>query len=229
MTPGFIDSYRNLDWGYYGPELWQATLETIYMVAFTFAISGGVGLVLGLLLYTTRAGGIFANTPVFWTINFLVNLIRPVPFIILLAALQPVAIQVVGTGIGNEAVIHAMVWAATFSIARIVEQNLVSIDPGVIEAARAMGASRLRIIVTVMLPEAFGPLILGYTFVIIALIDMSALAGIVGGGGLGNLAIVEGYQRFRHEVTWLAVAVVVVMVQLLQIVGNFAARKVLRR
>lgn len=229
MTIGIIDAYRSLDWAYYGPELWTATQETIYMVAATFAISGGLGLLLGVLLYTTRQGGIFANTPVFWTINFLVNLIRPIPFIILLAALQPVAIEVVGTGIGNEAVIHAMVWAATFSIARIVEQNLVSIDPGVIEAARAMGASRLRIIVTVMLPEAFGPLILGYTFVIIALIDMSALAGIVGGGGLGNLAIVEGYQRFRHEVTWLAVAVVVVMVQLLQILGNLAARKVLRR
>lgn len=229
MTLGIIDAYRSLDWAYYGPELWTATQETIYMVAATFAISGGLGLVLGVLLYTTRSGGLLANRPTFWTINFLVNLIRPIPFIILLAALQPLALEVVGTGIGNEAVIHAMVWAATFSIARIVEQNLVSIDPGVVEAARAMGASRLRIIVTVILPEAFGPLILGFTFVIIALIDYSALAGIVGGGGLGNLAIVEGYQRFRHEVTWLAVAVVVVMVQLLQILGNLAARKVLRR
>jgi len=229
VTLGIIDAYRNLDWDYYGPELWTATQETIYMVAVTFAISGGIGLILGVLLYTTRSGGLLANRPTFWTINFLVNLIRPIPFIILLAALQPLALEVVGTGIGNEAVIHAMVWAATFSIARIVEQNLVSIDPGVIEAARAMGASRLRIIVTVILPEAFGPLILGFTFVIIALIDYSALAGIVGGGGLGNLAIVEGYQRFRHEVTWLAVAVVVVMVQLLQIAGNLLARKVLRR
>ncbi|MGO1193807.1 MAG: methionine ABC transporter permease [Nesterenkonia sp.] len=229
MTLGIIDAYSNLDWSYYGPELWLATQETIYMVAVTFAISGGLGLLLGILLYTTRSGGLLANRPTFWTVNFLVNLIRPIPFIILLAALQPLALEVVGTGIGNEAVVHAMVWAATFSIARIVEQNLVSIDPGVIEAARAMGASRLRIIVTVILPEAFGPLILGFTFVIIALIDYSALAGIVGGGGLGNLAIVEGYQRFRHEVTWLAVAVVVVMVQLLQIAGNQLARKVLRR
>lgn len=229
MTLGIIDAYSNLDWSYYGPELWLATQETIYMVAVTFAISGGLGLLLGILLYTTRSGGLLANRPTFWTVNFLVNLIRPIPFIILLAALQPLALEVVGTGIGNEAVVHAMVRAATFSIARIVEQNLVSIDPGVIEAARAMGASRLRIIVTVILPEAFGPLILGFTFVIIALIDYSALAGIVGGGGLGNLAIVEGYQRFRHEVTWLAVAVVVVMVQLLQIAGNQLARKVLRR
>lgn len=224
-----IDSYRNLDWDYYGPELWEATQETIYMVAITFAISGIVGLILGVLLYTTRKGGVLSNAPVFWIINFLVNLIRPVPFIILLAALQPMAIAVIGQGIGNNAVIHGMVWASTFGVARIVEQNLVSIDPGVIEAARAMGASRLRIILTVILPEAVGPLILGYTFVIIAMIDMSALAGIVGGGGLGNFAIVEGYQRFRTEVTWLAVAVIIVMVQALQLLGNLAARKVMRR
>lgn len=224
-----IETYRELDWGYYGPELWEAFQDTIYMVAVTFAISGGIGLALGMLLYTTRSGGLLANQPLFWTVNTVVNTIRPIPFIILIAALQPLALEVVGTGIGNTAVIHAMVWASTFAIARIVEQNLVSIDPGVLEAARAMGASRTRIIFTVILPEAFGPLILGYTFVIIALIDMSALAGIVGGGGLGNFAIVEGYQRFRHEVTWLAVAVIIVMVQGLQILGNLAARKVLRR
>mgnify|MGYP002721465261 CR=1 FL=1 len=224
-----IDSYRNLDWDYYGPELIEATYETIYMVAVTFAISGGVGLLLGVLLYTTRQGNVLANRAVFNTVNFIVNTIRPIPFIILVAALQPMALEVVGTGIGNTAVIHAMVWASTFAIARIVEQNLVSIDPGVIEAARSMGASKPRIILTIILPEAFGPLILGYTFVIIALIDMSALAGVVGGGGLGNFAIVEGYQRFRHEITWLAVAVVIVMVQALQILGNILARKVMRR
>lgn len=224
-----IEGYRELDWGYYGPTLLEAISDTVYMVAATFAISGGIGLLLGVLLYTTREGGVLANKPLWFTLNFVVNLIRPIPFIILVAAIQPMAIQVVGTGIGNTAVIHAMVWASTFAIARIVEQNLFSIDPGVVEAARAMGASRLRIILTVILPEAFGPLILGFTFVIIALIDMSALAGVIGGGGLGNFAIVEGYQRFRTEVTWLAVAVVIVMVQTLQILGNWLARKVMRR
>ncbi|TLP77082.1 methionine ABC transporter permease [Nesterenkonia sphaerica] len=224
-----IEAYRELDWDYYGPELLDALAETVHMVVVAFAISAWIGLTLGLLLYTTRAGGLLANAPLFWTVNFLVNTIRPIPFIILIAALQPLTIQILGTGIGNTAVIHAMVWASSFGIARIVEQNLVTIDPGVIEAARAMGASRTRIIFTVILPEAFGPLILGFTFVIIAMIDMSALAGIVGGGGLGNFAIVEGYQRFRPEVTWLAVAAVILMVHLLQILGNLAARKVLRR
>ncbi|WP_120005888.1 methionine ABC transporter permease [Nesterenkonia muleiensis] len=226
---GLIDTYRDLDWDFYGPELWEAVLETVYMVAFAFAIAGWIGMVLGVLLYTTREGGLLSNKPVFWVLNFIVNTIRPIPFVILLAAIQPATILVIGTGIGNHAVIHAMVWAASFGIARIVEQNLVSIDPGVIEAARAMGASRLRIIFTVILPEAFGPLILGYTFVIIALIDMSALAGIVGGGGLGAFAIQEGYNRFRPHVTWLAVIVVIIMVHMLQILGNRLARKVLRR
>lgn len=224
-----IDAYRDLDWGYYGPELWQALGETVQMVAIAFAISGWLGMLLGVTLYTTREGGLLANKPVFWTVNFIVNTIRPIPFIILIAALQPVSMEMLGTGIGNAPVIHAMVWASSFGIARIVEQNLVTIDPGTVEAARAMGASRLRIIGTVILPEAFGPLILGYTFVIIALIDMSALAGVVGGGGLGNIAIVEGYNRFRPEITWLAVAAVIVLVHLLQILGNIAARKVLRR
>lgn len=224
-----IETYQNLDWDYYGPELLQAIVDTVYMVAWAFAFGGLIGLIIGVTLYTTREGGLLANKPVWMLTNFIVNLIRPIPFVILIAALQPLTIGVIGTGIGNDAVVFVMIWASTFAIARIVEQNLVSIDPGVIEAARAMGASRLRIILTVILPEALGPLILGYTFVIIALTDMSALAGIIGGGGIGNFAIVEGYNRFRPEVTWLAVAVVIVLVQSLQFLGNWLARKVMRR
>ncbi|GAA1111537.1 methionine ABC transporter permease [Nesterenkonia jeotgali] len=224
-----IDTYRALDWSYYGPELLEAIFDTIYMVAWAFLLGGFIGLTIGLTLYTTREGGLLSNKYAYMAMNFIVNLIRPIPFVILIAALQPVTIFVIGAGIGNDAVIFVMIWASTFAIARIVEQNLVSIDPGVIEAARAMGASRLRIILTVLLPEALGPLILGYTFVIIALTDMSALAGIIGGGGIGNFAIVEGYNRFRPEVTWLAVIVVILFVQSLQLVGNWAARKVMRR
>ncbi|MFL1381116.1 methionine ABC transporter permease [Nocardiopsis protaetiae] len=221
--------YRDLDWEYYGPELGEAILDTLYMVCWAFLLGGLVGLVIGLALYTTREGGILANRPVWHLTNFVVNLVRPIPFVILIAALQPLTIAVVGSGIGNDAVIFVMIWASAFAIARIVEQNLVSIDPGVIEAARSMGATRPRIILTVLLPEALGPLILGYTFVIIAITDMSALAGIIGGGGIGNFAIVEGYNRFRPEVTWLAVFVVILFVQSLQVVGNLLARKVMRR
>ena len=224
-----VETYRDLDWEYYGPELLEAAFDTLYMVGWAFLLGGLIGLVIGLALYTTREGGLLSNKPVWHLANFVVNLIRPIPFVILIAALQPLTIQVVGSGIGNDAVVFVMIWASTFAIARIVEQNLVSIDPGVIEAARAMGASRARIVLTVLLPEALGPLILGYTFVIIAITDMSALAGIIGGGGIGNFAIVEGYNRFRPEVTWLAVVVVIVFVQSLQVVGNWLARKVMRR
>ncbi|MDY6054635.1 methionine ABC transporter permease [Micrococcus sp.] len=219
----------NLDWSYYGPELWAAIGDTIYLVFWAFLLGGLFGLLVGLVLYTTRPGGIYTNRAVFAITNFIVNLIRPIPFVILIAALQPLTIQVVGSGIGNTAVVFCMVWASTFGIARIVEQNLVSLDPGVIEAARAMGASRLRIVRTVVLPEALGPLILGFTFVIIALVDMAALAGIIGGNSIGNFAIVEGYNRFRPEVTWIAVIVVIVFVQALQLLGNALARRVMRR
>ena len=224
-----IQDLQNLDWGYYGPELVTAIGDTLYMVGWAFVLGGILGLLVGMILYTTRPGGIFANRAAYLAINFLVNLIRPIPFVILIAALQPLTIQVVGSGIGNTAVVFCMIWASTFGIARIVEQNLVSLDPGVIEAARAMGASRMRIVRTVVLPEALGPLILGFTFVIISLVDMSAMAGIIGGGGVGNFAIVEGYNRFRPEVTWLAVIVVIVFVQALQLIGNGIARKVMRR
>lgn len=224
-----IDRFQNLDWGYYGPELMTAVGDTLYMVGWAFILGGILGLLVGLVLYTTRPGGIFANRAVYVIMNFVVNLIRPIPFVILIAALQPLTIAVLGIGIGNTAVVFCMIWASTFGIARIVEQNLVSLDPGVIEAARAMGASRMRIVRTVVLPEALGPLILGFTFVIISLVDMSAMAGIIGGGGVGNFAIVEGYNRFRPEVTWLAVIVVIVFVQALQLIGNGIARKVMRR
>lgn len=122
-----------------------------------------------------------------------------------------------------------MIVAASFAIARIVEQNLVTIDPGVIEAARAVGAGPLRIIVTLLVPEALGPLILGYTFVLIGIVDMSAMAGLVGGGGLGDFAIVQGYQRFNWQVTIVSTVIIIALVQAAQFFGNYLARKALRR
>jgi len=158
-----------------------------------------------------------------------VNIVRPIPFIILLAALGPVTLAVVGRTIGTEAAIFVMIIASSFAIARIVEQNLVTVDPGVIEAARAMGAGPLRIIVTLLIPEALGPLILGYTFVLIGIVDMSAMAGTIGGGGLGDFAIVYGYQRFNWQVTLVATLVIILLVQASQFFGNWLARKALRR
>lgn len=218
-----------LEWDRLGDTFIQAIYDTLTMVLATLVIGGLLGLVFGMLLYTTRANGVLANKPVYWVINFLVNFVRPIPFIILLTAIGPLSDAVVGSRIGLNAAILGMVIAATFGAARIVEQNLVSIDPGVIEAAKAMGASPMRIIFTVIIPEALGPLILGFTFMFIAIVDMSAMAGYIGAGGLGDFAIVYGYRAFNDEVTWITVLVIIVIVQAAQLFGNWLAKKVMRR
>jgi D-methionine transport system permease protein len=132
-------------------------------------------------------------------------------------------------GIGTDAAIFALSLAASFAIGRIVEQNLLTVRPGVIEAARSMGAGPWRILGTVVVPEALGPLILGYTFIVVAVIDMSAMAGLIGGGGLGYFAQLYGYRQFEPVVTWAAVLLIVAFVQVVQYLGNWLARRVLRR
>ncbi|ANP73341.1 MULTISPECIES: methionine ABC transporter permease [Cryobacterium] len=211
------------------PEFWKAAGETLYIVGFTLLFGGLGGLLIGLGLYLSRAGSILANRPVFAVLNVLVNTVRPIPFIIFLAAAQPLARAVVGTGIGNNAIIFTIALAASFAMGRIVEQNLLTVSPGVIEAARSVGAGPVRIIFTVLLPEALGPLILGYTFIFVALVDMSAVAGYVGGGGLGAFALLYGYRQYNPIVTWAAVLLIIVLVQLVQFLGNWLARKALRR
>ena len=208
---------------------WHSTWETLYIVGFALVLGGLGGLLLGVALYVTRRGGILANAPVSFVLNLVVNFFRPIPFIIFIAAAQPAARAVVGIGIGNKAIISALVVAPSFAISRIVVHNLVSVPTGVLVAARAMGAGRLRIIRTVLIPEALGPLILGYTFAFVAIVDMSAVAGVIGGGGIGNFAIVYGYTQYNPTVTWAAVLVIVIIVQLGQFAGNALARKALRR
>ena len=222
-------TYVATNWDRLTPKLEEAIVDTLYMVVSTLIIAGIIGLGLGVLLYTTRSRGILSNKGLYSLLNVVVNLIRPIPFIILLAALGPVTRGVVGTTIGTNAAMFVMIVAASFGIARIVEQNLVSIDPGVIEAARAMGASPWQSVRTVIIPEALGPLVLGYTFAFIAVVDMSAMAGYVGGGGLGNFAITYGYQAFDWNVTWVATAVIIVIVQVAQLFGNWLSKKIMRR
>lgn len=206
-------------------SIWQ----TLYMVSITIVIGGLAGLVVGTLLYTTRNHGILRNRYVYTILNVLVNFVRPIPFIILIAAIGPLTRTVVGTTIGTDAAVFVMSIAATFGVARIVEQNLVAIDPGIIEAARAMGASPWKIITSVIIPEALGPLILGFTFIFIAVVDMSAMAGYIGGGGIGDFAITYGYQAFDWNVTLAATAVIIVIVQIAQLVGNLLSKKIMRR
>lgn len=218
-----------MSWSELGPLLGQALGQTLYMVVGTLLVGGLLGLVLGVALYVSRPRNLLPNRAVAGVLNVLVNTVRPIPFIIFVTAVQPAAIAVTGTSYGPTYALFAMAVMATFATSRIVEQNLVALDPGVVEAARAMGAGPARIITTVLIPEALGPLILGYTFLFVAIVDMSAVVGAVAGGGLGNFAIVYGYQRYDYSVTWLTVAVIVVIVQLAQALGNLLARRVLRR
>lgn len=211
------------------PLLWDAALETLYVATAALLFGGALGLVLGMALYATRAGSLFANRAVFGILNVIVNTFRPIPFIILLLAIQPVARGIGLPGIGVPFAIFAITIASLFAISRIVEQNLLTVRPGVIEAARAAGASRSRILFRLVPREALGPLILGYTFVVVALVDMTAIAGVVAAGGLGEFAINYGSKQFNPWVTWAAVLVIIVIVQLVQFLGNGLARRVLRR
>ena len=217
------------DWDRLSGTLMEAVVDTLIMVSLTMIIGGILGLILGILLYTTRPSGILANRFIYTILNIAVNIIRPIPFIILLAFVQPVTVAVMGSSIGREPATFVMAFAATFAVARIVEQNLVSIDPGVIEAARAMGASPWKIITSVIIPEALGPLVLGYTFLFIAVVDMSAMAGYVGGGGLGDFAIVYGYRAYEWQVTVVATLIIIVLVQAAQFLGNWVSAKIMRR
>lgn len=211
------------------PKLIDASIETLLYVTIAMCIGGIVGLLIGVVLTTTRQGGILENKPVYFILNFLVNFFRPIPFIILAFALMPVARLVVGTGIGSPAIIFVLVVAASFGISRLVEQNLLTVPAGQIEAARSMGASPIRIILTVLIPEGLGPVILGYTFAFIAVVDMTAMAGAIGAGGLGNFAMQYGFRQFNPWVTWSSVFILIILVQLVQFLGNTIARKLLRR
>ncbi len=218
-----------VDWTTFWPRILESTGETIIMVIVTLIFSSIIGISIGLLLFVTREKNILENKFVFQLLNLLINIIRPIPFIIFLVAISQLTRLVVGSTIGIAGAIFPMTIVASFSIARVVENNLVSIDPGVIEAAQAMGASPFRIIFTVLIPEALGPLILGLTFITVSLIDFSAVAGTVGAGGLGHVAMTYGYQRFDGSVMIVTVLILIVLVQLAQWLGNTLSKKFIRR
>nr|WP_323132407.1 ABC transporter permease subunit [Kineococcus indalonis] len=217
---GFLDTVD-----VYRTAIWQ----TLFMALVSLVASGLLGLALGIALYATRPGNLLSNRLVFGVLGVLVNIVRPIPFVIFLAAIGPLQVAAIGTTIGTNAVTFAISLAAAFAVSRIVEQSLVNVDPGVVEAARAAGASRLRILFGVVLPEGLGPLVLGYTFIFVGIVDMTAQAGLVGGGGLGQYAITYGSQRYDWGVVYVSVATIIVIVQVGQFVGNRIARGVLRR
>lgn len=218
-----------MSWDILQPMWLDSIGSTLYMVAVSMLLGGLLGLIIGLLLYATRPGNLLQNAVVFNILNVIINIVRPIPFIIFITLMQPAAKAIVGQSIGATAAIVPIVLMAGVAFGRLIEQNLVAVDPGVVEAAKSMGAGNWRVLFGVVLPEALGPLILAYTFLFIGVVDMSAVAGYIGGGGLGDFAITYGYQQYDYNVTLIAVITIIVIVQVAQYLGNWLARKVMHR
>ncbi len=217
----FFQSIQSIDFSSLFQLVWPSTLQTLIMVLFSTLFSVILGLPLGILLCVSDpAGGIMPKPILNKTLSAVVNILRSFPFLILMIVLLPLSKLIVGTRIGTKAVIVPLSIAAAPFVARIIETSLKEVDPGVVTAARAMGSTNLQIILKVLLPEAMPSLVAGITLTIINLIGYSAMAGTIGGGGLGDLAIRYGYQRFRTDVMIAAVLVILVMVVLIQFIGN---------
>ena len=206
------------------PLLTKALGETVYMVAVSMAIATIIGIPLGVLLHVTDKGQILESRVTNQAVGAVVNAVRSIPFIILMVAIIPLTRLIVGSAIGTTAAMVPLVIASIPFIGRQVETSLKEVPYGVVEAALAMGATPVQIITRVLLPEAMPSIVAQLTTVIIALVGESAMAGAIGGGGLGDLAIRYGYQRFRPEVMIATVVVLIVLVQLVQFAGNRLAK-----
>lgn len=224
----FFKSFLGVNYWIPGSIL-VATWETIYMVALSTFLSYVAGLPLGVILVTTSRGHILENQQLNQVLGSIVNAVRSVPFIIFLILLIPLTRLVVGTYIGTVASIVPLTLAAIPFVARLVETSLKEIEWGLVEAALSMGASAWQVISKVLLPEAKPALLLGVAITAINLVGYSAMAGIVGGGGLGTLAYFYGYQRYQVAVMWSSVVVLVILVQGIQMLGDSLAGKVVNK
>ena len=209
--------------------LWTATQETLLMVGAATVLAVLGGLPLGILLAATAPEGILENSWLNRVLGAVVNIGRSIPFIILMVAIIPFTRRVVGTSIGTTAAIVPLTIAAIPFFARLVEGALKEVDPGVIEAAQSMGTTPFQIIFKVLLPEALPSLVLAVTVTAVNLVGYSAMAGAIGGGGLGDLAIRYGYQRFRGDVMLQTIAILVVLVQGVQMLGDKLAQRLYQR
>ncbi|WP_288334920.1 methionine ABC transporter permease [Cloacibacillus porcorum] len=209
-----------------GSELAAALWETIYMVVVSTFFSGIFGSGVAILMIITGPNGLKPNKAVYGVLDVAVNLLRSFPFIILLIAIIPLTRLIAGTSIGSTASIVPLTIAATPFVARLMEGSLLEVDRGVVEAARSFGASTTQIIFGVMIKEAMPAIVLNWAIVAINLLGYSAMAGVVGGGGLGDLAIKYGYNRFQTDVMVYSVAILIVIVQVIQYAGNYVYEKI---
>ena len=205
--------------------LMQGTLESIYMIIAITVISYLIGLPLGVFLIVSDKNGLHPMPGLNWFVGGIVNILRSVPFLIMMITLSPITRIVVGTTIGPRAAIFALVVSAAPFVARMVEQSLLEVDHGVIEAAQSMGASNTQIIAKVLLPESKPSLLNGLLVSATTILGYSAMAGVVGGGGLGDIAIRYGYNRYDTETMLITVVLLVILVQIIQSVGSRIAKR----
>ncbi|HEI9000794.1 TPA: ABC transporter permease [Citrobacter koseri] len=201
-------------------QLFAATQETLYMMALSGIATFVLGIVLGLALFLTARGGLFQNRTLYSVISLVVNIFRSIPFIILIVLLIPFTKALVGTILGANAALPALIVGAAPFYARLVEIALREVDRGVIEATRSMGARLSTLIFRVLLPESSPALVSGITVTLIALVSYSAMAGVIGAGGLGNLAYLEGFQRNHNDVTLVATVTILIIVFIIQFCGD---------
>ena len=201
-------------------QLWAATGETLYMTALSGVATLVLGIALGLALFLTARGGLFQHPTAYAVISVLVNVFRSIPFIILIVLLIPFTKVLIGTILGANAALPALIVGAAPFYARLVEIALREVDKGVIDASRAMGARIGTLTFRVLLPESSPALVSGITVTLIALVSYSAMAGVIGAGGLGNLAYLEGFQRNHNDVTLVATVMILIIVFAIQLVGD---------
>ncbi|MER2263253.1 MAG: methionine ABC transporter permease [Psychrobacillus sp.] len=217
--------FPNVDW----PKMWEATLETLYMTAVSTVLTAIFGLILGLLLFLTSPHQAWANKLANWLTSGVVNIFRSIPFIILIILLIPFTTLLTGSMRGPNAAIPALVIGAAPFYARMVLIALREIDKGVLEAAKSMGAKTSTIIWKVLLPESMPALVSGITVTCISLVGYTAMAGIIGAGGLGNLAFQDGFQRSREDVTLISTILILIIVFVLQWIGDIITTKIDKR
>lgn len=203
----------------------KAFNETVFMTFYSTIFSVIFGFILAVILTISAEDGLRPNKVVYKILDVIINILRSFPFIILMVFIIPLTRAIVGTSIGKEAAIVPLTFAAAPFVARIIESSLREVDKGVIEAAKSFGASDFQIIFKVMLKEAVPSIVSGLTLTIISIIGYSAMAGTVGGGGLGYLAVSYGYQRFQKDVMIITVIILIIIVQALQMLGNYLYKK----
>ena len=220
-----MEFFVNIDW----PEILRATRDTLLMLGGAMVLTVVFGVPLGVLLYLSGKGRLAANPVLNGVLSLVVNILRSVPFIILLIVMLPVTVLMVGTSLGVAGAIPPLVVGAAPFYARLVETALREVDKGVVEATQAMGGSTFQIVTRALLPEAMPGIIAGATVTAIALVSYTAMAGVVGAGGLGDLAIRFGYQRFQTDVMVVTVVLLLVLVQILQMIGDRLVARVSHR